>query len=104
MLIIAAGQKADRDIFSIFFSIKVCCVFALESPHRGESNENTRYTIFIIKKSPITQNYPKSSVIGFFSKGLKNEFETVVVNKPSGFEPLKFYYMNNESVKKYNPL
>ena len=29
--------------------------------------------------------------MGFFSKGLKNEFETVVVDQPSVFEPLKFY-------------
>ena len=28
---------------------------------------------------------------GIFSKGLKNEFETAVVNEPSVFEPLKFY-------------
>ena len=26
-----------------------------------------------------------------FSQGLKNEFETAVVNEPSVFEPLKFY-------------
>ena len=26
-----------------------------------------------------------------FSKGLKNEFETAVVNEPSVFEPLMFY-------------
>ena len=25
----------------------------------------------------------------FFSKGLKNEFETAIVNEPSVFEPLK---------------
>ena len=31
--------------------------------------------------------------MGFFSKGLKNEFETASVNEPSGFEPLKFYCM-----------
>ena len=36
-------------------------------------------------------NYPKSAAMGFFSKGLKNEFETAVVNKPSVFEPLTFY-------------
>ena len=29
--------------------------------------------------------------MGFISKGLKNEFETAVVNEPSVFEPLKFY-------------
>ena len=38
-----------------------------------------------------TLNYPKSAVMGFFSKGLKNEFETAMVNEPSVFEPLKFY-------------
>ena len=27
----------------------------------------------------------------FFPKGLKNEFETAMVNEPSVFEPLKFY-------------
>ena len=29
--------------------------------------------------------------MGFCSKGLKNEFETAVVNEPSVFETLKFY-------------
>ena len=29
--------------------------------------------------------------MGFCSKGLKNEFETAVVNEPPVFEPLKFY-------------
>ena len=29
--------------------------------------------------------------MGFFSKGLKKEFKTGVVNEPSGFKPLKFY-------------
>ena len=29
--------------------------------------------------------------MGYFSKGLENEYETAVVNEPSVFEPLKFY-------------
>ena len=29
--------------------------------------------------------------MGVFSWGLKNEFETAMVNEPSVFEPLKFY-------------
>ena len=78
------------DIFSIFFNLKVCCVFSLESPHRGDSNGYTQYTIFNIKKK-ITLNYPKSAAMGFCSKGLKNEFETAMVNEPSVFDPLKFY-------------
>ena len=42
-----------------------------------------------MKKKNI-QNYLKSAAMGFF-QGLKNEFETAVVNEPSVFEPLKFY-------------
>ena len=78
------------DIFSIFFNLKVCCVFSLESPHRGDSNGYTQYTIFNIKKK-ISLSYPKSAAMGFYSKRLKNEFETAMVNEPSVFEPLKFY-------------
>ena len=44
---------------SIFFDMKVCCVVSLESPHRGDSNEYTQYTIFNIKK----ENHPKLSKI-----------------------------------------
>ena len=53
------------DIFSIFFNMKVCCVLSLESPHRGDSNEYTQYTIFNIKRKTI-QNYPISAAMGFF--------------------------------------
>ena len=62
----------------------------LESPQQGDSNENTQYTISQHKK----ENHPKLSQIcnnGICFKGLKNEFETAVVNEPSVFEPLKFY-------------
>ena len=65
-------------------------MFTLESPHRGDSNEYTQYTIFNMNMKN-TLNYPKFAAMGFFSKGLKNEFETAVVNEPSVFEPLKFY-------------
>ena len=41
-----------------FFHMKVCCVFLLELPHRGNSNEYTQYTILNIKKK-LTLNYPK---------------------------------------------
>ena len=46
--------------------------------------------ISVLKKK-ITLNYPKSAAMGLFCYGLKNEFETTVVNEPSVFEPLKFY-------------
>ena len=70
--------------------MKVCCVFSSESPQWGDSNENTQDTIFNIRK----ENHPKLSQIcryGIFSKGLKNKFETAVINELSVFEPLKFY-------------
>ena len=41
--------------------------FLLESPHRGDSNENTQLNIFNIKKK-ITLNYPKSAAMGFFQE------------------------------------
>ena len=69
-------------------------MFSLELPHRGDSNEHTQYTIFKIKKK-ISLDYSKSAAMGFCSWELKNEFETTVVNKPSVFEPLKFYCVLN---------
>ena len=38
-----------------------------------------------------TLNYHKSAAMECFPKGLKNEFETAVINESSVFEPLKFY-------------
>ena len=76
--------------FLIFFNMNVYCLFSLESPHRGDSNEYTQYTVFNIKK----KHHPKLIKTGSynnFSKGLKKEFETAVVNEPSVFEPSKFY-------------
>ena len=70
--------------------MKVFCLFSLESPYRGDSNEYTQYTFFNIKK----KNHLKLFQIcryEIFSKGLKNEFETTVVNEPSVFEPLNVY-------------
>ena len=72
-------------------------MFSLELPHRGNSNEYTQHTIINIEKE-ITLNYSKYDNIcsyKIFSKGLKNEFEIAVVNEPSVFKPLKFYYTLN---------
>ena len=77
-------RKHKRIIFSNVFNMTVCCEFLLESPHRGDSNESTQYTIFNIKKK-IDLNYPK-----YVGMGLFPEFETAVVNEPSVFEPPKF--------------
>ena len=92
MLIKAPGRRKIKDIVSIFFNMKVYCVFSLESPHRGDSNGyGTQNIPFRYKK----RKGPKLSLIssyGIFSKGLSNEsVEATVVNEPSVFEPLKVY-------------
>ena len=33
--------------FSYFYHKIVCCVYSLESPHRGDSNEYTQHTIIV---------------------------------------------------------
>ena len=56
--------------------MKVCCVFSVESPHRGDSNEYTQYTTFEITTQyttfeitkEITLNYPKSAALDFFPR------------------------------------
>ena len=63
-------------------------MFSLESPHRGDSNEYTQHTIF--NNTPPPFKYPSLSLWDF-SKGLKNELETVVVDEPSVFQLLKVY-------------
>ena len=56
-------------MFSIFLNMKVCCLFSLESPHRGDFNEYTQHTIINVKKKKETnQNYPK------YNSGCSYEF------------------------------
>ena len=68
--------------------MKVCCVFSLESHHHGDSKEYTQYTLSIYKMKIILNLQPSD-----FFKGVKNEFETAMVNDPSVFDPLKVYYI-----------
>ena len=70
MLIIMQGQGHNRDISKIFLNSNVCCVFSLESPRRGDSNEYTQYTIFNLKKK-ITLNHSKSAAMRFFPRDSK---------------------------------
>ena len=49
-------------------------MFSLESPHRGDSNEYTQYTIFNIQK----ENHPKLSQIcsyGFLYQGTQERVQ-----------------------------
>ena len=47
---------------------------------------------FLNIKKKIILKYPQKNNYGICSKGLKKEFETAVINEPSAFEPLKFYW------------
>ena len=64
----SARLVGKKGYIFIVFKMKVCCVLSLESPHWGDSNKDTQYTIFNIKMK-ITQNYPKSAAKGFFPTG-----------------------------------
>ena len=55
----------------------------------------------------LKKKHPKLSQIcsyGLFSKVLKNEFETAVVNEPSVFEPLQFYCIIITVIDKNSPI
>ena len=52
-------------IFSVFFNMKVCYVFSLESPDRGDSNEYKQHTIINIKRK-IALKLSKICSYGFF--------------------------------------
>ena len=78
--------------------MKVCSEFSLESPHRGNLNEYTQYTIFNIN-TKLTLHYPKTAAMRFFSKGHRNEFEIAGVNESSVFVPLKFYHMVQSDIR-----
>ena len=54
-------KRHNKDLFD-FYNMKVCCVFSLESPYRGDSNEYTQFTVFNIKKK-ITLNFSKSAAM-----------------------------------------
>ena len=57
--------------FLNFFFMKIYCVFSLETPHPGDSNEYTQHTISNLEKkiTLIIPNIIMSAALGFFSQG-----------------------------------
>ena len=47
--ILPTAQEKKRELLGIFlfYHKNVFCVYSLESPHRGDSNEYTQHTIII---------------------------------------------------------
>ena len=66
----SGGVIDNRDILSIFFNMKIYCVFSFESPQRSDSNEYTQYTISQYKKE-IILNYPKSATMEFVPRDVR---------------------------------
>ena len=66
-LLLSQVRRHNRDILFIFISMKVYCVFSLESPQRGDSKEYTQYTVFNIKKMNYTK-LPQICSKGIFPK------------------------------------
>ena len=64
----SGGKNRDTCILSLVFNMKVYCEFSLESPHRGDSNEYTIYTI-VSMKMKFTLNYPEYAAMEFFLEG-----------------------------------
>ena len=52
--------------------MKVCCVFSLESPHRGGSYDYTKYIMFNIIKT-INLNSPKYAAMDFFRRATQKQ-------------------------------
>ena len=42
-----AQENKYLGIFVLFYHGIICCVYSLESPHRGDSNEFTQHTIIV---------------------------------------------------------
>ena len=59
-------MKNNENIFSTFLKTNVYCVFSLESPHRGDSNEYTHHTIISIKSRRIITNAIMFAAMGYF--------------------------------------
>ena len=53
----SSRKQIFREIFSILYTVIVCCVYSLESPHRGDSNEYTQHTNTVYKIEKISLNY-----------------------------------------------
>ena len=54
-------MNSRKQIFKesfLFCRENVCCVYSLESPHRGDSNKYTQHTIILYKSEKTFKNIP----------------------------------------------
>ena len=88
----SSRKQMFREIFLFYHEI-VCCVYSLESPHRGDSNEYTQHTTIVkeIKKKSLNYRYLLPDLAPWLTHSGSNypcleQFSMV----PKMFEPLKF--------------
>ena len=55
-------------MFFLFYHAIVCCVYSLESPHRGDSNEYTQHTIIVENR----KDFPKLSLFASWTGAMTN--------------------------------
>ena len=88
----SSRKQILREIVLFYYEI-VCCVYSLESSHRGDSNEYTQHTIILLKIENTSINYrhllpdlaPWLNLIGSNYPSLEQ-----ISMVPKMFEPLKF--------------
>ena len=91
-----AQENKYLGIFFLFYHGIVCCVYSLELPHQGNSNEYTQHTIIVLKIEKISLNYrylfpelvPWLTLSGSNYPCLK-----WISMVPKMFEPLRFDYI-----------
>ena len=81
----------ESEIF-LFYHEFVCYVYSLESPHRGDSNEYTQYTIFVekIKKSLNYCHLPPDLLSWLTINDSNYPYLEQMSMVPKMFEPLRF--------------
>ena len=81
-----------REIFLFYYEI-ICCVYSLQSPHRGDSNEYTPHTIILLKIENMSINYRHllpDLVPRLYLSGSNYPTLEQMPMVPEMFEPLKF--------------
>ena len=92
----SSRKQIFREIFLFYYEI-VCCVYSLESPHRGDSNEYTQHTIIVWKIEKISLSYRyllPDLVVWLNLIGSNYPSLEQISMVPKMFEPLKFDCMS----------
>ena len=83
------ADLGNLDLFSFFILKTVYCVYSLESPQWGDSNENTQHT-FILQKIKEILIMPPDLVLLSALTGSNYPCLELIFMVPKVFEPLKF--------------